>query len=1201
MNVFKPIAFIALLLPGPAAQAAVSLYGINNNTAAIHEIDSSTSVSTVVYSGAPFPLGTRSAAMTQCASGTIYFISGGTNGTFYRFNPATPNITPIAVGTTGGAVPDIIRLACTPGTETVYAMGTSPATLYTINVATGAATGTALTQPATTPPAAGSGDIEVDSTGTLYFVGETTPGDETTVRLWTINTSTSTVSNVGAITGLPDVVNGIAFDSSGNLRLSLTNQTRLYNVSPLGGAASPVGATGSMPAVFDLAGKDIPGPDLWVTKTDGRTFIPAGSTQTYTIVIGNNGGYAVTGTLTDTVPASITGVTWTCSASAGSSCAAASGSGNSINTSATLAPAGTATYTVTGTVSSSASGVLSNTANLAAPSWLTDSNPANNTTTDTTTITQNPVIAKSFSPSPIPINGASVLTLTITNPNSDQVLTGVAVSDTYPSGLVNTGTPSPATTCSGATITGGTAGGNSVGISGGTIPVSGSCTITVNVTSASNASYLNTNGAVTSTNGGTGNTASATLVVHAPPTVAKSFNPNPANVNTASQLTITLTNPNTSAMTAAAFTDTYPAGLVNATPPGAATTCGGTVTAAAGGGSVALSNGSIPASGSCTVTVNVLSATVGSYNNTIPAGGVTTTNGINSTAPASATLSVLNISPPAIAKSFSPATIQQDGTGILTLTISNPNAAATLTGVAVNDTYPGNLNNRNPSNAAVNCTAGSSATLTGGVNGGNSVGMTAGSILAGGSCTVTVEVTSGNNGTYNNTTGTVTATNSAAGGTASATLTVQAGRVPPVISKAFAPAQIPVNGVSTLTFSIRNPNDQTLFNVAFTDVYPLGLVTANPPNVSSDCDGVAGGTAGTIGGVAGGNTIGLDGTPGGGGSPNDMPANTSCTVTVQVTSATGGTYNNVSGNVTGRAGNAAAAALLTGNTAAATLIVMNPPTITKNFSPDPIIVNGVSTLTITLANSNTGPAITGAAFTDIYPAQIVNSASAAGATTCAGGTVTAANGGPSVALSGGTIPAGGSCTVTVNITSSATGAHVNNIPAGGVTTTNAGSNTSGATDTLTVIVPLTITKSSQAFSDPFNNTTNPKRIPGSFTNYTLNVQNPSSIAVDNNTIVITDSIPPNTDLFVGDLGAPGSGPVAFTNGVPPSGLTYSYSGLVSPIDDVSFSNDNGATYTYTPTPNANGVDPAVTHIRINPKGVFNPNTNFSVVFRVRVE
>src|SRR6202035_2287394 len=65
----------------------------------------------------------------------------------------------------------------------------------------------------------------------------------------------------------------------------------------------------------------------------------------------------------------------------------------------------------------------------------------------------------------------------------------------------------------------------------------------------------------------------------------------------------------------ASVTDNYPAGLINATPANGAG-CSGTVTATNGGNSVALTGGTIPANGTCTVTVLVTSTSVGSYPNT---------------------------------------------------------------------------------------------------------------------------------------------------------------------------------------------------------------------------------------------------------------------------------------------------------------------------------------------------------------------------------------------------------------------------------------------------------------------------------------------------------------------------------------------------------------------------------------------------------
>ena len=74
-------------------------------------------------------------------------------------------------------------------------------------------------------------------------------------------------------------------------------------------------------------------------------------------------------------------------------------------------------------------------------------------------------------------------------------------------------------------------------------------------------------------------------------------------------------------------------------------------------------------------------------------------------------------------------------------------------------------------------------------------------------------------------------------------------------------------------------------------------------------------------------------------------------------------------------------------------------------------------------------------------------------------------------------------------------------------------------------------------------------------------------------------------LFIGDLGVAGSGPVKFTHGTPISGLSYTLTSLASATDDVSFSNNSGASYLYTPV-NTGGFDAIVTNISINPKSAF---------------
>lgn len=153
-------------------------------------------------------------------------------------------------------------------------------------------------------------------------------------------------------------------------------------------------------------------------------------------------------------------------------------------------------------------------------------------------------------------------------------------------------------------------------------------------------------------------------------------------------------------------------------------------------------------------------------------------------------------------------------------------------------------------------------------------------------------------------------------------------------------------------------------------------------------------------------------------------------------------------------------------------------------------------------------------------------------------------------------------------------------------------------------VNLVMVKSSTTFSDPVNGVSDPKSIPGAVKTYTITVTNQGSGASDANTFRLSDSIPAQGEMVVGDIGGVGSGPVLFAQGSPASGLGYTFTSLASNTDSLEFSNDGGATWTYTPVANANGTDPAVTTVRIAPSGAFAANTgtapSFTVQFRMRV-
>jgi uncharacterized repeat protein (TIGR01451 family) len=135
--------------------------------------------------------------------------------------------------------------------------------------------------------------------------------------------------------------------------------------------------------------------DLGVTKTivdssnNPVSSVAPGGAIRYLVTATNNGPNNVTATgagITDNIPTSITGVTWTCAASGGATCVDTSGSGNTLSTTANLPRYGSVTYTIDGTVSASAGSTISNTASLVIPGAVSDYNSSNDSVTATVTV-----------------------------------------------------------------------------------------------------------------------------------------------------------------------------------------------------------------------------------------------------------------------------------------------------------------------------------------------------------------------------------------------------------------------------------------------------------------------------------------------------------------------------------------------------------------------------------------------------------------------------------------------------------------------------------------------------------------------------------------------------------------------------------------------------------------------------------------------
>jgi uncharacterized repeat protein (TIGR01451 family) len=190
----------------------------------------------------------------------------------------------------------------------------------------------------------------------------------------------------------PDDPQRVYYNDSG-----LTGGTPPNPVNALGGISSANGAHGFSGGFGDVKGIDtwvlvpsrlvvqgnaalIAEADLSITKAIDPTPVVPGNTLTYTLVVNNAGISNVTAaTVTDTVPAAVTNVSWTCAVTTGvGSCGSASGTGNAINTTVNLNAGASATYTITGTVALNATGTLDNVANIAPPPDVTDPNQGNN-------------------------------------------------------------------------------------------------------------------------------------------------------------------------------------------------------------------------------------------------------------------------------------------------------------------------------------------------------------------------------------------------------------------------------------------------------------------------------------------------------------------------------------------------------------------------------------------------------------------------------------------------------------------------------------------------------------------------------------------------------------------------------------------------------------------------------------------------------
>jgi large repetitive protein len=690
---------------------------------------------------------------------------------------------------------------------------------------------------------------------------------------------------------------------------------------------------------------------------------------------------------------------------------------------------------------------------------------------NTSTATLPPfTIAKAVGNASVFQGGSTTVTLTLAN-NNYVDLTSTSLLDSplfnatgAPSQVTLATPPSPSTTCSGVPAYNAVAGATSFQVSGLNVPQRGSCTVSFMVRGVvPGSNYLNTvptaNVAGTATINGTPATqnpaapATATLTVDSVLSIAKSFSPTSvATSNGVSRVTVQVSNLGTQSLTSVRVNDPLPSSLQLAPSPNPSTSCSGptSFTATPGAASATLTGATIAGGGSCLFQFNVVTNGVGGAAasvNTIPASGVTADNGVFNASPASNSLNKLGAATLNVTKSFAPASLTSVGQASrLQITIDNSaGSAVALSNLALTDNLPSGMVVASVPAPSTTCAGG----LVSAVPSGTTLALSGATLAAGATCVYEANVTLVGAGTFNNTIP-VGAVSNAQGISNTSAFTANLQALASLgVAKSFSPTSVTPGSAARLTIRLINSQALQINLLGVTDIFPSGLVAASPSAASTTCPGGAVAvssdrivlTDGALPAAAGGSS-------------------TSCDVSLNVIASLVGSYVNTIpvGGASGTDGNGAQ----TQNTAptSATLNVRAVAPISKSFASANVRVGQSDRLSISISNSANTVALTNAVLQDNLPSGVtVAPTPNASASNCGAGAVVTANPGDSlVRLTAGTIPAGGTCVIAVDVLSNTPGVFVNTIADGALQTAEGVSNPSPTSATFSTFEPPTVGK-----------------------------------------------------------------------------------------------------------------------------------------------
>jgi uncharacterized repeat protein (TIGR01451 family) len=883
--------------------------------------------------------------------------------------------------------------------------------------------------------------------------------------------------------------------------------------------------------------------DISITKTDGATVEIPGTPITYTIVASNLTGPSNSAGLlvSDNFPSSLSGCSWTCVGAGGGTCPAGPVAGN-ISANPVVLPVGaSATFTATCTIASDATGSLSNTVQVFGG---TDPVPANNSATDTDTLTASADLAITKTDGAAnEVPGTPVTyTITATNAAGPSAVVGATVSDVFPGVLSNC-----AWTCAGAgggTCAAGPAAGNiadSVGLPvGGSVVYTATCDVDSTATgSLSNTATIAAPAGVDAVPGNDSATDTDGLTREADLAISKTDGSATAVAGGSVTYTIAASNPaGPSAVTGASVSDTFPAVLT-----GCSWTCAGTGGAACPAGPVSGNIGhlvDLPVGGvaTFTATCSIAGTATGTLSNTATISAPAGVDGNPSNDSATDSDTLLAQADLSITKTDG-ATSEIAGTPV-TYTIVAANAGPSdIVGATVGDTFPPAL-------------TGCSWTCAGGGGGTCAAGPVAGAIAD------TVNLPVGGTATYSATCSIAPAATGTLSNTA--TVAVPSGAVDPNPANDSATDSDALGGEADLAVAITDGATTEIPGTTVT--YTIGVsnltgpsavagasVTAPFPTVLGGCSWTC--VAGGGGSCAAGPVVGAIA------DTVNLPVGATATYTATCTIASDAT-----GSLSATAGVSPPAGVtdpVVANDSATDVDALAPEadlSITKTDGATSAVPGTAITYTIVAANLIGPSAAPGSSVTDVFAAVLSGCS-----WTCVGSSGASCTAGP---MSGNLadladLPVGGVATysATCTIAAAATGSLSNTAqvaPAAAIDDPNSANDSATDSDDLTPRADLSIAKSDGATNE----------VPGTPVTYSIVVANAGPSAVIGASV--SDAFPASlTGCTTTCVGAAGGvcapGPIAGNLGASadlPVGATVTYTATCTVSPSATGTLDNTA-------------------------------------------